>query len=657
MFQTATQSGTLMGDQDWNAVGISASGPGQDAMTFIKVEGENMITFFSGAPTQIRYNYAFSRTVIDPDSPDSVVVSTDTSVSTWIESSTSLDPSFIGQPIEYNGKIYFFFREEAVEARNVAKVVYSRVGQVCANDAGGTQDGAGKFTTFLKARLSCATAGDFQMSFDYLHGIFRSPQNQNIIFGAFTTPEFSFAASAICAYDLAEIEAVFATSAFKGQSTGSSLWLNVPNNDVPENPRPGECSAPQPISSYTKFQLMSKQVPNKADYSSPPRTVLDANSPPLILLQLYRFQKLVVQEMAVSGLEFDIFFLGTSEGQILKAYIYGETPRIVEEILLDLDSDDEAINVLKISKDGTRIFASTTSRVYSIPTENCQRFKTCAECVEGQDPACSWEAAQGRQGCVASHDGLMDLENGSIALCPVASSTTTLQTSPATPATDTTDQTPSLTGTTTGKDGQTPNSKTQTGTSNSSESMGTFPRPPPPDISATSTTPSRLTFRTTPPLPQPTTTEYNPFNYTPVEPNSGQQLVCECEEGPRMELSICYPWILSSVLIVCCCNIPTCIALFLSCKKRKKNYSPSNLNRNRDASQKVPLRSMERLNSEVDEEADELCPMTQTDNGSPHRSINENSLHEKKNGQSSAPLRIPSTATPVRGTTVSASEA
>ncbi|XP_030833145.1 semaphorin-1A isoform X4 [Strongylocentrotus purpuratus] len=589
MFQTATQSGTLMGDQDWNAVGISASGPGQDAMTFIKVEGENMITFFSGAPTQIRYNYAFSRTVIDPDSPDSVVVSTDTSVSTWIESSTSLDPSFIGQPIEYNGKIYFFFREEAVEARNVAKVVYSRVGQVCANDAGGTQDGAGKFTTFLKARLSCATAGDFQMSFDYLHGIFRSPQNQNIIFGAFTTPEFSFAASAICAYDLAEIEAVFATSAFKGQSTGSSLWLNVPNNDVPENPRPGECSAPQPISSYTKFQLMSKQVPNKADYSSPPRTVLDANSPPLILLQLYRFQKLVVQEMAVSGLEFDIFFLGTSEGQILKAYIYGETPRIVEEILLDLDSDDEAINVLKISKDGTRIFASTTSRVYSIPTENCQRFKTCAECVEGQDPACSWEAAQGRQGCVASHDGLMDLENGSIALCPVASSTTTLQTSPATPATDTTDQTPSLTGTTTGKDGQTPNSKTQT--------------------------------------------------------------------GPRMELSICYPWILSSVLIVCCCNIPTCIALFLSCKKRKKNYSPSNLNRNRDASQKVPLRSMERLNSEVDEEADELCPMTQTDNGSPHRSINENSLHEKKNGQSSAPLRIPSTATPVRGTTVSASEA
>lgn len=42
------------------------------------------------------------------------------------------DPSFIGQPIEYNGKIYFFFREEAVEARNVAKVVYSRVGQVCA---------------------------------------------------------------------------------------------------------------------------------------------------------------------------------------------------------------------------------------------------------------------------------------------------------------------------------------------------------------------------------------------------------------------------------------------------------------------------------------------------------------------------------------------
>ncbi|XP_041464508.1 semaphorin-1A-like isoform X5 [Lytechinus variegatus] len=545
-----TVSNNLTGGINWPAAGMSASSPDQNAMTLIKVRDGNMV-IYSGAPTKAEYSYAFSRTIMSAETPNSTplsVVRTNTDVSTWIETSSSMAPSFIGDPIEYNGKVYFFFREEAVEAKNVNKVVYSRVGQVCENDPGGVEDGAGVFTTFLKARLSCATGGEFQMPFNYLRGIFRSKQDPDIIFGAFTTPESGFAASAICAYHLAEIEALFTASPFKGQKTGSSFWLNVPSNDVPE-PRPGQCSATQPFDSYDKFQLMSELVPNKADYTAPARTDLAAmqTSPPLLLLQLYRFQQLAVQERDVSGLAYDIFFLGTSEGQILKAYIYNGNARIVDEILLSLDSDvAEAINVMKIDSQGSRIFASTSSRVYSVPTENCQRFKTCSDCVSGLDPACSWELS-GDQGCIASQDGIMDLANGDPAACPVASS------------------------------------------------------------------------------------------------------------SPKSELHMCFPWILGSVFLLCCCNIPTCIAIFLSCRKKKKHYSPSALKRNRDASQKVPLRSMERLNSDLDEEADELSPMTDTDNGSPHRH-NENSLHEKKNGQSVA-LRIPSKSTPVRGTTLSTSEA
>ncbi|XP_041464504.1 semaphorin-1A-like isoform X2 [Lytechinus variegatus] len=650
-----TVSNNLTGGINWPAAGMSASSPDQNAMTLIKVRDGNMV-IYSGAPTKAEYSYAFSRTIMSAETPNSTplsVVRTNTDVSTWIETSSSMAPSFIGDPIEYNGKVYFFFREEAVEAKNVNKVVYSRVGQVCENDPGGVEDGAGVFTTFLKARLSCATGGEFQMPFNYLRGIFRSKQDPDIIFGAFTTPESGFAASAICAYHLAEIEALFTASPFKGQKTGSSFWLNVPSNDVPE-PRPGQCSATQPFDSYDKFQLMSELVPNKADYTAPARTDLAAmqTSPPLLLLQLYRFQQLAVQERDVSGLAYDIFFLGTSEGQILKAYIYNGNARIVDEILLSLDSDvAEAINVMKIDSQGSRIFASTSSRVYSVPTENCQRFKTCSDCVSGLDPACSWELS-GDQGCIASQDGIMDLANGDPAACPVASSTPTIQTNPATPASETTDQTPSSPRMTTGSDGKTPGSDLQTGTYNSTESMGTYP-PSPPNLTTT-TNSIRLTARTTPP-PQPpttsqTTTEYNPFNSTLQSPNSGQQQVC-----PKSELHMCFPWILGSVFLLCCCNIPTCIAIFLSCRKKKKHYSPSALKRNRDASQKVPLRSMERLNSDLDEEADELSPMTDTDNGSPHRH-NENSLHEKKNGQSVA-LRIPSKSTPVRGTTLSTSEA
>lgn len=505
----------LDGARYWDATGITASGPKQNTVTYAKLDGEDLV-FYSGAPTQIQYSFAFSRTIIGPDDAKSTLT-TDTSVSEWIESaSTTKDPSFVGQPIEYNGKVYFFFREEAVEARNVAKVVYSRVGQVCANDAG-TDATKGIFTTFLKARLSCATDGDFKMSLDYLHGIFRSPDNPNIIFGAFTTPDSAFAASAVCAYDLREIENLFATSAFKGQKTGSSLWLNVPASDVPDDPRPGTCDKVQPRTSYTSIQLMSRLVPNKVDYNDPPRSDPESN-PPLILLQQYRFQKLVVQGTALSGLLYDMFFLGTSEGQILKAYIYEGTPRIVDEIILDLDNEEpEAINVLMISENGSTLYASTMSRVYSVPTENCGRFKTCDECVSGMDPACSWQGME----CSATQDGIMDLATGNPSICPVASSTPAIQTNPATPASETTDQTPSESGMTTGgSNGQTPKTDTITGTENSSASMGTTSPPPPPQPPSTTT---QLIYSTT---PLSTTSDYILFNQTQGTPNTGEQLVC-----------------------------------------------------------------------------------------------------------------------------------
>ena len=48
-------------------------------------------------------------------------------------------------------------------------------------------------------------------------------------------------ASALCAFDLSEIEQLFDESPFKDQETGNSLWLNVAASEVPD-PRPGTVS-------------------------------------------------------------------------------------------------------------------------------------------------------------------------------------------------------------------------------------------------------------------------------------------------------------------------------------------------------------------------------------------------------------------------------
>eukprot|EP00058_Branchiostoma_floridae_P006786 XP_002592274.1 hypothetical protein BRAFLDRAFT_71005 [Branchiostoma floridae] len=64
-------------------------------------------------------------------------------------------------PTPLDEKVYFFFREVAVEHAIVGRAVYSRVAQVCKNDQGGTTHYLGGFfTTFLKARIDCSIPGN-----------------------------------------------------------------------------------------------------------------------------------------------------------------------------------------------------------------------------------------------------------------------------------------------------------------------------------------------------------------------------------------------------------------------------------------------------------------------------------------------------------------
>lgn len=72
------------------------------------------------------------------------------------------EPNFVNS-IEYGEKVYFFFRESAIENINCGKAVFSRVAQTCKNDQGNYHN---EWTTFFKARLNCSVPGDFPFYFD-----------------------------------------------------------------------------------------------------------------------------------------------------------------------------------------------------------------------------------------------------------------------------------------------------------------------------------------------------------------------------------------------------------------------------------------------------------------------------------------------------------
>lgn len=63
----------------------------------------------------------------------------------------------------------------------------------------------------------------------------------SLVYAVFTTPYNGLQASAVCAFRMDDIRRVFAHSAFKAQSSTSSMWLPVMKRDVPV-PRPGSVS-------------------------------------------------------------------------------------------------------------------------------------------------------------------------------------------------------------------------------------------------------------------------------------------------------------------------------------------------------------------------------------------------------------------------------
>ncbi|XP_022110811.1 semaphorin-2A-like [Acanthaster planci] len=135
----------------------------------------------AGKPTRP----AISKSVLQSDSSQNVM-----SISVTLMSKDDVNvlngPQFVGDPISYNGRVYFFYREVASEFIE-GKAVYSRVAVICENDKGGREFTALKPTdivTFVKARLECSTGTTFPYFYNEIRDIYHS---NGVVFAVFAT--------------------------------------------------------------------------------------------------------------------------------------------------------------------------------------------------------------------------------------------------------------------------------------------------------------------------------------------------------------------------------------------------------------------------------------------------------------------------------------
>lgn len=310
-------------------------------------------------------------------------------------------PNFVSS-IHFDDYVYFFFRESAVEYINCGKTVYSRVARVCTKDKGGPHKFQQRWTSFLKARLNCSVGGDIPFYFNEIQST--SPivdgtyngKEAKIIYSVFTTPHNSISGSAVCAFRLEDIQRAFEGS-FKGQDDINSNWLPIVNSKVPE-PRPGQCvndSRTLPdvtLNFITEHPLMDQAVPSH--FGRP------------ILVHTgfhYRFTYITVdpQVETVSGKKYDVLFIGTDVGRVLKVVNVaggagGSPPVLVEDVRIFRNGAPVTNLLVHRNPREAKLIVVTHSEIQAVPLFGCQRYAgSCADCVGLQDPYCAWDNENG----------------------------------------------------------------------------------------------------------------------------------------------------------------------------------------------------------------------------------------------------------------------
>jgi len=323
-------------------------------------------------------------------------------------------PDFV-KMLEDDDYVYFFLREQAVEYINCGKSVYSRVARVCKNDKGGPNKFRNRWTTYLKSRLNCSIPGDYPFYFNHLQsvssiveGSYKDGQKTKIIYGVFTTPENAIGGNAICAFQISDVLDTF-EGPFKEQETANSNWLPVRDMKVPD-PRPGRCSQDSqklPESSLRFIQdhsIMDKAVP--AYFGGSPLFIRANIEYP----SQWREIATDPQVKTADGQVYDILFIGTDKGQILKIVNTNDKadevkspqqPILIEELQV-LKYGEPILNI-KITKGSEKsprsLLVTSNDEIMSLPLQRCHVATTCSACVALQDPYCGWDLVSSK--CVS----------------------------------------------------------------------------------------------------------------------------------------------------------------------------------------------------------------------------------------------------------------
>ncbi|XP_048195005.1 semaphorin-4D isoform X2 [Perognathus longimembris pacificus] len=393
--------------------------------TSVMVDGE----LYSGTA----YNFLGSEPIISRNSSHSPL-RTEYTIP-WLN-----EPSFVFADVIRNGpdgpegeddKIYFFFTEVSVEYEFVFKLMVPRIARVCKGDQGGLRTLQRKWTSFLKAKLICSRP-DIGLIFNILQDVFvlRAPDLKEPVFYALFTPQLNnVGLSAVCAYTLSTVEAVFSRGKYMQSTTveqSHTKWVRY-NGPVP-TPRPGACiNSEARAANYTSsLNLPDKTLQFVKDHPLMDDSVTPIDNRPRLVKKDVNYTQIVVDRtQALDGTVYDVMFISTDRGTLHKAVSLDNDMHIIEETRL-FQNFEPVQNLLLSSKKGRKfVYASSNSGVVQVPLSFCGKHSSCEDCVLARDPYCAWSSST--HTCMDLHEAQSPSRtwiqemSGDVSSCPASS--------------------------------------------------------------------------------------------------------------------------------------------------------------------------------------------------------------------------------------------
>ncbi|NXK23251.1 SEM3D protein, partial [Arenaria interpres] len=320
------------------------------------------------------------------------------------------EPAFVGAyaiPDTYNphdDKVYIFFRETAMEAGQwERRHIHARVARVCKSSPPQLPPWWGK-----KGRTSTQLGEEGPLAISLLSlPLVHQPIGQTTRFGiatargAVTAPSLPpcsgvFSGSAVCVYSMAAVRAAF-SGPFAHKEGFDYRWVEYKGR-VPY-PRPGTC----PSETYDPLLQSTKDFPDEVISFMRTHQLMwepvypQGRQPVLVRVNVpYRLRRLLVHRLETESRHYDVLFLGTDEGKVLKVGLAGGVSRGSEVISLEEISVTKVpspILDMKLSPKRQELFVSSTHGLLQLSLYRCELYgRTCTDCCLARDPYCTWDS-------------------------------------------------------------------------------------------------------------------------------------------------------------------------------------------------------------------------------------------------------------------------